>query len=73
MAVLSITIPDAQIPRVKDALVLFNEIESDATNGEAATALTNILVERIKELVRRAEKRVASDAARDAVTDINVT
>lgn len=75
MATLTITVPDAQVPRVQAAvgralgLVDGSELPRDATSDEVRQHIVDFLIE----TTRRIEAREAAQTAADAVTDIGAT
>jgi hypothetical protein len=69
MASLTITVPDAQVPRVQAAVGKALELGQDATTDE----VRQFLVDKLIQLVRSVEKREAADAAFSSVTDIGAT
>lgn len=70
MATLTITIPDAQVDRVKAAFAARQRIDvADITVQNVQDAIAGI----VKDLVHRHESNAAEEAARAAVTDVDVT
>lgn len=68
MAQITITIPDAQIERVRTAL----QIRTGNSNMSNAD-LKQYFVDHLKEQVRGVEEGFAEDAARASVSDVDVT
>lgn len=69
MATLSITVPDAQVPRVQAALGRALGLEGDAT----ADQVRQFLVDTLVEAVLAQERAEAAKAARDGVTEVGAT
>jgi hypothetical protein len=69
MATITLTIPDAVMPRVLDGLVPF-EPPAGMTQAQAAKAL---IIDFIKQAVRDTEKRAAIAAAQQIQADVEVT
>lgn len=66
MATITITIPDAALPRVREALCAFADLYgADATNANAKAAL----VSWVKQRVREYEMDKAAQAAQSALAD----
>lgn len=69
MATLSITVPDAQVPRVLDAVTDLKGLPAQAT----ADDVRQLLVDRLIEVVKNYEQVQAEKAAREGVTEIGAT
>ena len=69
MATLSITVPDAQVDRVRDAVTRALGLENQATVDE----VRQFLVDHLILTVREQERAEAEAAARAGVTDIGAT
>lgn len=70
MAQITITIPDAQVDRVRTAFSPFiRKPVADIT----AQDVSNYLAQYIKDIVRSYEEDMAYIAARDSITDVDAT
>lgn len=69
MATLSITVPDAQVDRVRDAVTRALGLENQATVDEVRQFLVDYLIE----TVRGQERAAAEAVARAGITDIGAT
>lgn len=69
MATLSITVPDAQVPRVLDAVTDLKGLPAQAT----ADDVRQLLVDRLIEVVKNYEQVQAEKTAREGVTEIGAT
>ncbi len=69
---LSVTIPDAELPRVQTAARdMFND--PAMTNGQIQEALRQEVISMIKGMVRRFERKVAVLAAEDGTYNVDAT
>ena len=69
MADITITIPDAQVQRVRDAFTYTLGLDQPATVAD----VKGYIIEDVKQLVRNAERRIAEEAAIPPADEVDLT
>lgn len=66
---ITITVPEAQVPRVRAAFTRVLGLSQPATGAD----IKGYIISKLKQVVRAAERGAAAEAQREAETDVDIT